>query len=196
MAQLTPPTIQELQKRFGASNVKDSTGNVYAVVYVDPKEDRRALAKQYAHTFGGKVDTSTTWTGKAVLFPNGKRLSFKPRAGSSGSAKAQDGELILSQFKPSHIPGVCNAWLTPDQMYGKVATFILGPHFPGTAKIAYYQFLKELTHDQKLSFTLPVMPPDVSSELFEVLLGIKLARLLANNDARVKAILGLTTKAQ
>lgn len=193
MANITPPTVKELEKRFGAGNVKSMPGATYAVALVPPSEDRRKLAAEYAKAYGGKVDMSSTWTGKAVLFPNGKRLSFKPKMGNAGGA-AKDGEIILSQFKPSQIPDVCNKWQTPEAMLERVEKFIRGPKFPGTAKAAYLKFLTEVTQDQKLAFTVVALPPDVSSELFEILLAIKLARLLSNNDRRIKGILGLTTK--
>jgi hypothetical protein len=195
MARPPYPSLKDLQARFGATNVQALPGVTYAVAYTT--DDRRTLATEYAKLYGGKQDTSSTWGGKAVLFQGGqRRLSFKPLAvkRAQPGVSVVDGEILLAQFKPSHIAGLCNTWHTPEAMLGLVLSTIRSPRWPGTARQSYLKFVTDVTLDQRLTYTMTVLPPDLSSELFEILLAVKLARLLANNDPRIKTILGITPR--
>lgn len=101
----------------------------------------------------------------------------------------------LNSLKPKDVtPKITDVWLTPQQFYSNVISFI---NNPSSNNIFTSSYLRESyveavsnswnnnTFDDKLGIA-----PDMSSEFFEVLSVLKISKLLQSNNANIKNIVG------
>ena len=114
-------------------------------------------------------------------------LNFALKYAGSFSSK-------LDSLKPKDVkPKVVDVWLTPQQMYDNMKTYIEGSNFPSQNQDTKTDYLNAVTTSFKsLSLTDDLgIAPDLSSEFFEILSCLKLGNLLLNNDNKIKMIFGL-----
>lgn len=111
-------------------------------------------------------------------------------AGDAKEAKA------LDSLKPSHIkPSITDIWLTPKQLYDNVINFINGTNFPVQSdmiKEGYVEAVSNSYASNSLNDNLGIAS-ELSSEFFEILTCLKLAKLLQSNDKRTIEISGYPT---
>ena len=100
----------------------------------------------------------------------------------------------LDSLKPKHVkPSIVDTWLTPQQLYDNVITFINGNNFPSQnieTKKDYEIAVKNSYRNSSLQDDLGIAP-DLSSEFFEILSCLKLGNLLSQNDSSMKDTFGL-----
>jgi hypothetical protein len=113
-------------------------------------------------------------------------LKYAGKAESSGK---------LSSLKPKDVsPKITDVWLSPQQFYNNVISFI---NHPDSNSIFTSNYLRESyveavsnswnnnTLDDKLG-----VAPDMSSEFFEVLSVLKISKLLSSNNKIIKDVVG------
>lgn len=117
-------------------------------------------------------------------------ISFNFSMKYGGSSK--DGE-ALAKLKPAMVePSILNQWLTPQEMYDNVVSYIRGPKFPSQNKGLQEMYVNAVHN----SFTNNSLKDDLgiaaefSSEFFEILSCLKLAKLLRQNDSKMLDIVG------
>ncbi|CAF34205.1 hypothetical protein S-PM2d140 [Synechococcus phage S-PM2] len=145
------------------------------------KNPRLHIQMRYAHkkmNAKGKIESKNT------------NLNFNfalKYAGSAADAKK------LESLKPSNVtPSILDRWMTPDEMYNNVISFINSDNFPVSSPIIKKSYADAVTD----SFNSPSLKdnlgiaPDLSSEFFEILSALKLGKLLSRNNAMIKEIVG------
>lgn len=105
----------------------------------------------------------------------------------------------LNSLKPKDItPLITDKWLTPQQFYNNVISFISNPSSNNIFTSSYLRdsYLEAVSNswnnnsfDDKLGIA-----PDMSSEFFEVLSVLKISKLLSSNNADMKDIVGWPDK--
>lgn len=113
-------------------------------------------------------------------------FSMKYAGSSSGSKK-------LQSLKPKDVkPKITDTWLSPKQFYDNVISFINSTDFPSSNVILRKDYIDAITdsyRNNSLDDRLGIAP-DLSSEFFEILSVLKLSKLLLNNNANIKQIMG------
>jgi hypothetical protein len=107
-------------------------------------------------------------------------------AGENKSAKE------LKDLKPSKVPGLTDAWLSPDQFKNKVISYINSNSFPSkniSLKESYTNIVND-SYKNQISDS-PSIASDLSSEFFEILSALKAARLLQENNSYIMKVFGL-----
>ena len=115
-------------------------------------------------------------------------------AGKSDSSSSK-----LKSLKPKDInPTITDKWLTPQQFYNNVISFIRNPSSSNIFNSSYLRdsYLEAVSNswnnnsfDDKLGIA-----SDMSSEFFEVLSVLKISKLLESNNAAIKNIIGWPDK--
>lgn len=127
--------------------------------------------------------------GKEITISNTINLNFSLKYGGKDSnAKA------LSSLKPIHVtPKIVDVWLTPQQLYNNVITYVDSDKFPSQSnslKQSYKDIITDAYKNKSLKDKVGIAT-DLSSEFFEVLSALKLGVMLNANDTEVKKTLGL-----
>lgn len=131
--------------------------------------------------------------GKIVL--KRTNINYKFSLKYAGNAT---GDTNLSSLKPKDIkPTITDTWLTPKQFYDNVISFINNTSpwptgFPSSSSYireAYTEAVSNSWNTNTLTDKLGIAQ-DMSSEFFEILSVLKLSKLLLNNNADVKQIVG------
>jgi hypothetical protein len=127
---------------------------------------------------------------KGKIEPKNTNLNFNfalKYAGSAADAKK------LESLKPANVtPSILDRWMTPDEMYRTVISYINGNSFPVSSpavKKSYADAVSDSFNSASLKDNLGIAP-DLSSEFFEILSALKLGKLLSQNNAMIKEIVG------
>lgn len=154
---------------------------------------------QYKADGGGKNPRLYIQTRYEYKRPSKKRVGVIERASTNinfNFALKYAGSFSnkLDSLKPKDVkPSIVNTWLTPQQLYDNVITFITGSNFPSTnieTKKDYETAVKNSYNNLSLKDDLGIAP-DMSSEFFEILSCLKLGNLLSKNDSTMKETFGL-----
>lgn len=147
----------------------------------DGKNPRLYIQLRYAHK---KMNL------KGKIEPKNTNLNFEfalKYAGSAADAKK------LESLKPSDVtPSILDRWITPEEMYRTVISYINGNSFPVSSpsvKESYAKAVSDSFTSSSLKDNLGIAP-DLSSEFFEILSALKLGKLLSQNNAMIKDIVG------
>ena len=129
---------------------------------------------------------------KGKIEPKNTNLNFNfalKYAGSAADAKK------LESLKPANVtPSILDRWMTPDEMYRTVISYINGNSFPVSSpavKKSYADAVSDSFNSASLKDNLGIAP-DLSSEFFEILSALKLGKLLSQNNAMIKEIVGVS----
>jgi len=114
------------------------------------------------------------------------RLNFALKYAGSFSNK-------LDSLKPKDVrPKIVDVWLTPQQLYDNVITFINSDKFPSKnteTKKDYVDAVSNSYNNTSLKDNLGIAP-DLSSEFFEILSSLKLGKLLLRKDSSIMKTFG------
>lgn len=99
----------------------------------------------------------------------------------------------LDSLKPKDVrPKIVDVWLTPQQLYDNVITFIDSDKFPSKnteTKKDYVDAVSNSYNNTSLKDNLGIAP-DLSSEFFEILSSLKLGKLLLRKDPNIMKTFG------
>ena len=108
-------------------------------------------------------------------------------AGNATSSKK------LESLKPKDVvPGITDTWLSPQQFYNNVISFINSSKFPSSNIILKKDYTSAVTDSYNNNGLLDKLgiAPDMASEFFEILSVLKLSKMLLNNDLHIKQVVG------
>jgi hypothetical protein len=127
---------------------------------------------------------------KGRVAPKSTNLNFNFSMKYAGSST---GSKKLESLKPKDVkPKITDTWLTPQEFYNNVISFINSTDFPSSNIILRKDYVDAITDSYRntgLDDRLGIAP-DLSSEFFEILSVLKLSKLLMNNNANIKHIIG------
>lgn len=182
------PRANFINEMISFINKRNDLKNAVGITNVDLKTEdggkNPTLFVRMLHSYPG-LDKK----GKKVTKYTTINLNFSLKyAGKDNNAKA------LASLKPKHVkPKIVDSWLTPEQLYNNVISFIDGNDFPSQSnslKKSYKDIINDSYTNKSLKDKVGIAA-DLSSEFFEILSALKLCVMLKANDQGLKQTLGL-----